>query len=106
MHFDCIIIMKGRLKMKFFKKFAMAVTAVAICCTATLPTVANAACSHNYVSAGTHSITLGAYSEHTYNGQTCRIDKVEYYKVMRCTNCGDEYSYCYDTDLIHRLCGQ
>ena len=92
--------------MKLVKKLAMAVTAVAICCTATLPTVAHAACSHNYVSAGTHSITLGAYSEHTYNGQTCRIDKVEYYKVMRCNNCEDEYTvHLYDI-YKHRLCGQ
>lgn len=95
--------------MKFLKKMALAVTTAAICCTAVLPTVANAgttACSHNYQYVGTHTIKLGAYWDHPCDKGTCRVDRIEYYDVMRCENCGDEEIRYVTYRDEHRLCGQ
>ena len=97
--------------MKLVKKLAMAVTAVAICCTATLPTVAHAgttACSHHYVSQGISTITEGASWEHLYANGTkiCRVDLVKYYDVLECDICGYTKSVLVDTLDKHRDCGQ
>ena len=111
--------------MKFVKKLAMAVTTVAICCTTTLPSVANAgntSCiTHEYIITGRYSIKYGAYSDHTYatnivkdeNGNIidsdtaiCRLDLIEKHYIMECSYCGVEKDEVYDTDLVHRSCGK
>ena len=96
--------------MKFVKKLAMAITAVAICCTATfptVPTVAKAACSHSYVSQGVHTITEGAVREHLYDSGTkiCRVDLVKYYDVLKCEICDYIKNSLVDTREKHRSCG-
>lgn len=93
--------------MRLLRKMAVAITTAAICCTTVLPTIANAGttdCSHDYKSAGTHVIKLGSYSDHMVDGKLCDIDRIETYQVMKCSNCGEEYTILVNIKYDHSIC--
>ena len=97
--------------MKLVKKLAMAITAVAICCTATFPmasTVANAACNHEFVVDGNYTVKEGAVREHLYANGTkiCRVDKINYYTIQKCKYCDKQSMTFVTSEESHRDCGQ
>ena len=111
--------------MKVFKKIAVAVSMVAMCCTILVPGTVNAAsdtCIHNYVKEKNYShyqVVGPWYREHSYTSgfyteddgtqipiiKTCRVDLVFCYYDMKCANCGDvEEDAAMTEKELHKNC--